>query len=50
MGTNYYARIIPREEDKQKLIDKINNNQYDEIVELASELYGLRFSTSVNFC
>lgn len=42
MSTNYYARIIPREEDKQKLIDKINNNKYNEIVDLASELYGRR--------
>lgn len=42
MGTNYYARIIPREEDKQKLIDAINNNQYDVIEDLTSELYGRR--------
>ena len=42
MGTNFYARIIPREEDKQKLIDAINNNQYDVIENLASELYGRR--------
>jgi hypothetical protein len=42
MGTNFYARIIPKEEDKQKLIDAINNNQYDIIEDLASELYGRR--------
>ena len=42
MGTNFYARIIPREEDKQKLIDAINNNQYDVIENLTSELYGRR--------
>lgn len=42
MGTNYYARIIPKEEDKQKLLDAINNNQYDIIEDLASELYGNR--------
>ena len=42
MGTNFYARIIPKEEDKQKLIDAINNNQYDVIENLASELYGRR--------
>jgi hypothetical protein len=42
MGTNFYARIIPKEEDKQKLIDAINNNQYDIIEDLASELYGKR--------
>ena len=34
MGTNFYARIIPKEEDKQKLIDAINNNQYDIIENL----------------
>lgn len=42
MGTNFYARIIPREEDKQKLIDAINNNKYDIIEDLTSELYGRR--------
>lgn len=42
MGTNYYARIIPKEEDKQKLINKINNNEYNEIADLVSELYGTR--------
>lgn len=42
MGTNFYARIIPKEEDKQKLIDAINDNQYDIIENLASELYGRR--------
>ena len=42
MGTNYYARIIPKEEDKQRLIDAINNNQCDIIEDLASELYGRR--------
>lgn len=42
MGTNFYARIIPKEEDKQKLIDAINNNQYDVIENLTSELYGRR--------
>lgn len=42
MGTNFYARIIPKQEDKQKLIDAINNNQYDIIENLASELYGRR--------
>ena len=42
MGTNFYARIIPKEEDKQKLIDAINDNQHNIIVDLASELYGNR--------
>lgn len=42
MGTNFYARIIPKEEDKQRLIDAINDNQYGIIEDLASELYGER--------
>ena len=42
MGTNFYARIIPKEEDKQRLIDAINNNVYNVIEDLASELYGSR--------
>lgn len=42
MGTNYYARIIPKEDKKNELINKIVNNQFDEIVDLASELYGKR--------
>jgi hypothetical protein len=42
MGTNYYARIIPKENEKQKLLDAINNNKYNEIEDIASELYGRR--------
>ena len=42
MGTNYYARIIPKEEEKNQLINKIINNQFNEIEALASELYGHR--------
>ena len=42
MGTNYYARIIPKEEDNQKLIDAINDDKDDLIEDLASELYGNR--------
>ena len=42
MGTNFYARIIPKKEDKQRLIDAINNDVYNVIEDLASELYGNR--------
>ena len=42
MGTNFYARIIPKEEDKQRLIDAINDDRYYLIEDLASELYGHR--------
>ena len=42
MGTNYYARILPKKEDRLKLINLIVNDKSDEIIELASELYGRR--------
>ena len=42
MGTNFYARIIPKEDEKNELINKIINNKFDEIEDLASELYGRR--------
>ena len=42
MGTNFYARIIPKEDEKNELINKIINNKFDEIEDLASELYGNR--------
>lgn len=42
MGTNYYARIIPKEEEKNQLINSIVNNKFNEIEDLASELYGKR--------
>ena len=42
MGTNFYARIIPKEEDKQKLIDAINSDQSNLVVELSEDLYGER--------
>lgn len=42
MGTNYYARIIPREEDKQELIKAIQDDNFDDVTKLATELYGTR--------
>lgn len=42
MGTNFYARIIPKEEDKQRLIDAINDDRDDLIEDLSSEFYGHR--------
>ena len=42
MGTNFYARIIPKEEDKQMLINAIKNDNYDFVTDLVSELYGNR--------
>ena len=40
MGTNYYARIIPREEDKQLLKEAIDNNDYYTIEQMTKRLYG----------
>jgi hypothetical protein len=42
MGTNFYARIIPKEEDKQRLIDAINDDRNNLVIELSQELYGNR--------
>ena len=42
MGTNFYARIIPKEDEKNELINKIVNDKFNEIEDLASELYGKR--------
>ena len=42
MSTNFYARIIPKEEDVQRLIDAIKNNRYNDIVDLTFELYGTK--------
>lgn len=39
MGTNYYARIIPKEKDKQELKKAIDNNDYYTITKLYNELY-----------
>lgn len=39
MGTNYYARIIPKEEDKQKLKEAIDVNDYDTIKDMVADMY-----------
>jgi hypothetical protein len=39
MGTNYYARIIPKEEDIKKLHELINLNDFKAIREKTYELY-----------
>lgn len=40
MGTNYYARIIPSEEDKTRLKQLIDINDFQSINYTISELYG----------
>lgn len=39
MGTNYYARIIPKEEDKQKLKKAIDDNDFSVIESMVAEMY-----------
>lgn len=42
MSTNFYARIIPTENEKQELIDAINNDNPFLVRELSYKLYGHR--------
>ena len=46
MGTNYYARIIPTEEQKNNLKKLINENNFSEIRKTVSSLY----STTERYC
>lgn len=39
MGTNYYARIIPKEKDKQTLKEAIDNNDYNTIESMVKQMY-----------
>ena len=45
MGTNFYARIIPKEEDKQILKEAIDANDYATIEGMVAEMY-----SSLNEC
>ena len=42
MGTNFYARIIPQESEKQELISAINDDNPHLVEELSHKLYGSR--------
>lgn len=42
MGTNYYARILPKHERKKELIKAIEQNQFSVVTNLTQELYGYR--------
>jgi hypothetical protein len=42
MGTNFYARIIPKADEKQKLIDAINSDDFKLVEELTQKFYGSR--------
>lgn len=42
MGTNYYGRIIPTADEKQKLIDAINDDNPTLVKKLTHKLYGSR--------
>lgn len=39
MGTNFYARIIPTKERKEKIKEAIDNNDFDEIKSLVNRTY-----------
>lgn len=43
MGTNYYAKIAPKDRDKMNLISLVANSEpkdYDYILDLATQMYG----------
>lgn len=40
MGTNYYARRIPTEEEIKRIKKAIDDNDYDEIKYLVNDIYG----------
>ena len=40
MGTNFYARRIPTIEQKEELIEAINNNDFENIKEKVTDMYG----------
>ena len=48
MSTNYYARIKPTADEKQKLINAINNDESNIIVNMSQELYGKRDADNEN--
>ena len=39
MGTNYFARIIPTKERKEKIKQALDDNDFDEIKELVNKTY-----------
>ena len=39
MGTNYYARVIPSEDQKQALKDAIDKNNFNEIEKMVGAMY-----------
>jgi len=40
MGTNYYAKIIPTKERKQKIIDLLDKDEIDEAKQMIDDVYG----------
>jgi mevalonate pyrophosphate decarboxylase len=40
MGSNFYARRIPTVEQKEELIEAINNNDFENIKEKVADMYG----------
>lgn len=42
MGANYYARLMPKEEDKEMIMDAINENNIDKINDITHQLCSTR--------
>lgn len=48
MSTNYYARIIPSEEEKESLINAINENRFDDADRIYEQISSYRDSSNIN--
>ena len=46
MGTNYYARLMPKEEDKEMIMDAINENNIDKVNDITYQLCSTRSSSN----
>ena len=44
MGTNYYARMLPKKEDKDLLKEAIDKNYFDKVIKLTNQMYGMKQS------
>lgn len=45
MGTNYYARLMPKEEDKQMIMNAIIDNDINKVKDIAKNLCSRRDDT-----
>ena len=42
MGTNYYARLMPKEEDKEMIMNAIIDNNVNKVKDIAKTLCSLK--------